>query len=121
MPVTPLGVEPFKIQPPITSSLDDGRPSTSLLQDAQRVFDLMQDERHLTAEDLLKTVEERLVVPETTRRKHLFPGRKERAAHRATATALLEITQVKELLHSRAALLETLKVCSIVFEMMTID
>ena len=58
MPVFPAGVTPYTIRPPLTTG-DDGQPSDSLWRDAQRVLDLIEDERHLTAQDLLHHVQER--------------------------------------------------------------
>lgn len=108
MPIVPPGVGAFEIQPPITSSQKDGHPTASLLRDAQRVFHLIQDERHLTAEDLLQSVEQRLAQHEASAPN--IKGR--RNANRAREKGRLEIAQVKELLADRSALLEKLKVCA---------
>lgn len=59
MPVFVQGVPQYKILPPVTCG-DHGEPTESIEKDAQRVFDLIQDERHLLAERLLLTVETRL-------------------------------------------------------------
>jgi hypothetical protein len=60
MPVFPSGVPTFTIQPPCTSG-DSGAPSDSLSNDFDRVFMLIEDERHLTAHALLESVRERLL------------------------------------------------------------
>jgi hypothetical protein len=59
MPVIPDCIPPFKIHAPTTSG-DNGAPTASLLKDAERVFQFMQDERHLTAEKLYLNVKQRL-------------------------------------------------------------
>jgi hypothetical protein len=60
MPVFPPGVPTFTILPPCTSG-DTGAPSYSLSNDLDRVFMLIEDERHLTAHALLESVRERLL------------------------------------------------------------
>lgn len=45
-----------------TTTRDDGAPSPSLLKDCRRVFALSEDERHLIAHKLLKSVQERLAA-----------------------------------------------------------
>jgi hypothetical protein len=116
MPVIPVGLESFEIQPPITAH-DDGRSSDNLLHDAQRVFNLIQDERHLTAEDLLNSVLRR--VDESTRTAdpithHSLNGLLHRKAARiakaARERAQKEITQVQKLLESKAATIDKLRV-----------
>lgn len=59
MPVIPPGIAPYSIQPPLTTG-DKGTPTDRILRDAKRVFDLIEDERHLTAMELYKTVKERI-------------------------------------------------------------
>ncbi|GKY99318.1 hypothetical protein MPSEU_000886900 [Mayamaea pseudoterrestris] len=59
MPVIPDCIPPFEIKAPTTSG-DNGAPTASLLKDAERVFRLIQDERHLTAEKLYLDVKQRL-------------------------------------------------------------
>ena len=59
MPVIPSNIPAFAIDPPCTLQ-DDGAPSTSLKHDAARVLDLVRDERHLTAQDLLHSIQKRL-------------------------------------------------------------
>lgn len=117
MPVIPVGVEPFVILPPVTQ-IDDGLPSNNLLHDAQRVFHLIQDERHLTAEVLLTSVQER--VDEANRTavqlpthhgfRSLFPSKAARSAKTAHERAQIETAQVQELLKAKAAIIDKLKV-----------
>ncbi|KAL7566764.1 hypothetical protein ACA910_019362 [Epithemia clementina (nom. ined.)] len=59
MPVFPPGIEPYTIRPPLTTG-DKGDVSDSILHDARRVLDFMEDERHLTAQTLLHSVQERI-------------------------------------------------------------
>jgi hypothetical protein len=59
MPVIPHGIPHFIIRPPMTTS-DDGKPSESVARDVQRVFDLMEDERHLIALSLYENARERV-------------------------------------------------------------
>jgi hypothetical protein len=50
----------MKIQPPTTTH-DDASPSHSCLNDMERVFRLIEDERHLSARALYHSVQKRLV------------------------------------------------------------
>lgn len=59
MPVFAANVPPFEIRPPTTTG-DKGDPSDSILQDAHRIFALIDDERHLVAHKLYRNVRERL-------------------------------------------------------------
>jgi hypothetical protein len=62
MPVIPTGIPAYQIRPPLTTG-DKGEPSTgesSILTDTRRIFDLIEDERHLTAHALLVSVQKRL-------------------------------------------------------------
>lgn len=62
MPVCSPGVvDRYPIGSPLTLS-DRGEPSPSILQDAHRVFALIEDERHLIAQDLYQDVRRRLVA-----------------------------------------------------------
>ena len=61
MPAIPKGIPPFSIKAPLTSQYTDGAPTESILQDAKRVFDFVEDERHLTAHELYKSVKGRIV------------------------------------------------------------
>jgi hypothetical protein len=68
MPVVPKGISPFTIRPPLTSA-DMGAPSASILKDAQRVLDFIEDERHLTALKLYESVKSRIDTWDGTRKK----------------------------------------------------
>ena len=59
MPVHPTGIPPYHIQKPCTMG-DLGTPSRSMTTDLQRVLDLIQDERHLTAHALFTSIRERI-------------------------------------------------------------
>jgi hypothetical protein len=73
MPVIPTGIPAYQIRPPLTTG-DKGEPSnstcngstssstgeSSILNDTRRIFDLIEDERHLTAHALLVSVQKRL-------------------------------------------------------------
>lgn len=59
MPVIPKGIAPFTIKAPLTTG-DKGEPTASVLQDAKRVFDFIEDERHLMALDLYQSVKKRI-------------------------------------------------------------
>jgi hypothetical protein len=117
MPVIPLGVEPFEIRPPVTA-LDDGQPTDNLLADAQRVFHLIQDERHLTAEDLLTSVQERVAEAARAVEHHahfrlgLFhhSSKAAKRAKNAREHAHREIAHVQKLLEANAAIVDKLKV-----------
>jgi len=61
MPVIPNGILPFTIKAPLTST-DKGQPTDDILNDAKRVFDFIEDERHLTALDLYKSVMNRITA-----------------------------------------------------------
>jgi hypothetical protein len=52
----------FIIKPPSTLE-DDGTPSASLKQDFDRLLRLIEDERHLCADSLLESIEERVNAP----------------------------------------------------------
>jgi hypothetical protein len=120
MPVIPVGLEPFEILSPVAAS-DDGQPTNNLLLDAERVFRLIQDERHLTAEDLLNSVQERL--DEATRATaaglnakgrtsvfHSANNKAARSAKNARERSQHEIVRVRELLETKAASIDKLKV-----------
>jgi hypothetical protein len=113
--------KPFEIVSPVAAARsDDGQPTNSLLLDAERVFHLIQDERHLTAEDLINSVQERL--DEATRaaaarlkakgRTSVFPSANKaaRSAKNARERAEHEIARVRELLETKAATIDKLKV-----------
>lgn len=61
----------YVILPPTTTG-DDGTPSNSICQDLDRIVRLIQDERHITAHNLLQSVKEKLklppVLPETPKK-----------------------------------------------------
>jgi hypothetical protein len=59
MPVIPPGVAPYTIHPPCTMG-DTGVPSPSIVNDLQRVYNFIQDERHLTAHALYCTIQQRI-------------------------------------------------------------
>jgi hypothetical protein len=64
MPVIPDCVPKFTIRPPCTLN-DDGKPSDSIYNDVLRIFKFIDDERHLTAHDILLSVEKRITSWET--------------------------------------------------------
>ena len=75
MPVIPKGIPPFSIKAPLTSQYTDGAPTESILQDAKRVFDFIEDERHLTAYELYKSVKNRIETWDRAhKQKHQRPG-----------------------------------------------
>jgi hypothetical protein len=130
MPVTPPGVAPFPIRPPCTIG-DDGSPTLSILLDVQRVFNFIDDERHLTAQNLLHTVQSRMVEYEqnehhTTlpqngvkqqRKPHmvLFHKRQEKVKpleNEPIDQEKLEMQKVKDMLISKHAVVEKLEVRS---------
>lgn len=85
MPVIPKGIAPFTIKAPLTTG-DKGEPSDSILKDAKRVFDFIEDERHLTALDLYKSVKSRV---ETWDRAHKRKIHKK--AHKPNARSFLGV------------------------------
>lgn len=125
MPVIPHNMPPFEIHPPGTLD-DDGTPSESLRRDAERVFALIRDERHLSAEQLLVSVRERLAAETALdeeserskgstnskkKRMHFFHTKKDReeaAAEAKRAEKLEELAQVRKLLESERAALDKL-------------
>jgi hypothetical protein len=61
MPVIPTGIPAYQIRPPpLTTTSDKGEPSSNILTDTRRIFDLIDDERHLTAHTLLVSVQKRM-------------------------------------------------------------
>jgi hypothetical protein len=62
----PVILPPITIRPPCTLS-DNGAPSDSLANDVDRVFFLIDDERHLTAHTLLTSVQQRIAAWEENR------------------------------------------------------
>jgi hypothetical protein len=124
MPVTPPGLTPFHIRPACTIG-DDGSPTSSVLRDAQRVLNFTDDERHLTAQKLLQSVQSRVAafdhstVATTPARKpsmnagkggFLFNKKEKAAAVEASKQEQLEMEQVKDLLKSKHALFDKLEV-----------
>ena len=113
MPVFPPFVEPFTIRPPTTTN-DEGKPGPSLSKDVERVFRLIDDERHLTAQELLVSVQERLAEREQhlpkSKKPHLFPSRKARKTEAARHEDEAEIEHVKSYLVSRESQIEKLQV-----------
>ena len=122
MPVIPPNIPAFEIRPPCTLS-DDGAPSASLTNDVTRVFNLIQDERHLTAEDLLTSVQERIAAWKSAaaaasekeiasgkkKKKHFFHSKKDREEEAAREKEVQEMKQVQELLASKQAVIDKLK------------
>lgn len=121
MPVTPHGVPAFTIRPPCTIH-DDGAPTDSLRRDADRVFLLIEDERHLTAEALLASVQERvaaaLIEPGGLSsltlhkpKKSMFHGKRDKKeATDALEKKTAEVQQLKNFLASKSAVIHTLEV-----------
>mmetsp|Transcript_17862 Transcript_17862/g.41826 ORF Transcript_17862/g.41826 Transcript_17862/m.41826 type:complete len:948 (+) Transcript_17862:275-3118(+) len=123
MPVIPSGIEPFVITAPLTSG-DLGEPSSSVKKDTKRVFDFITDERHLTAEDLLKSVNERIDTWQTEQDRQeaekaasprsrgsfnrLRSSRKLREKEAEEALVNSEYEQAKALLEQNEAKLEVL-------------
>lgn len=61
MPVIPTGIPAYQIRPPFVAASDKcGEPSSDILIDTRRIFDLIEDERHLTAHKLLVSVQKRI-------------------------------------------------------------
>jgi hypothetical protein len=119
MPVIPNGVTPYKIQPPCTIG-DDGAPSDSLAKDTDRVFALIEDERHLTAGNLLMSVQQRIAERESlllsqiaspkTTKKGMFNNKKEKEVAEVREKEAAEIQQLKDFLQSKHAVLTKLEV-----------
>mmetsp|Transcript_6128 Transcript_6128/g.12285 ORF Transcript_6128/g.12285 Transcript_6128/m.12285 type:complete len:951 (+) Transcript_6128:32-2884(+) len=61
MPVIPHGIAPFTIKAPLTST-DPGQPTDNIFDDARRIFAFIEDERHLTALELHKSVMSRIMA-----------------------------------------------------------
>ena len=116
MPVFPKGVPRFAIRPPCTTG-DKGEPSPSVLNDAHRVFALLEDERHLTAQKLYHDIKRRIEQWETPSVKEASPKRKHRLhVHRRKQPSPEEVQRAKDmkdaknLLELREAELNTLEV-----------
>lgn len=60
MPVIPRGLSGFTIRPPCTLHDAKGEPTDDLYEDVKRVFDFIDDERHLTAHRLWNSVQKRI-------------------------------------------------------------
>ena len=129
MPVIPKGIAPFSIKAPVTSHYLDGSPSDSILQDAKRVFDFIQDERHLTAHELYKTVTSRMETWDKAQKQQqrasqrgggnnkrgFFGNRNNKKADAAAATATTaaqdaEYAKAKAFLQARQAQIVKLEV-----------
>ena len=74
MPVIPKGIPPFTIKAPLTSTDRTGAPTDDVLHDAKRVFDLIEDERHLTAMQLYKSVKTRVETWDKAHKRFLNAG-----------------------------------------------
>ena len=61
MPVIPPGIPQYHVQKPCTMG-DQGIPSLSIMIDVQRVFNMIHDERHLTAHSLYTSILHRIQV-----------------------------------------------------------
>lgn len=122
MPVIPENIPPFEITSPTTMG-DIGLPTDSLLVDAERVFKLIHDERHLTAERLYLDVQCR--VDEYDRHcgnvtkphsKFAAPWKGLTVSHKNKRTKLdeersaKEVQQVKALFQQKEAILQRLVV-----------
>jgi hypothetical protein len=59
MPVIPPGIPPYHIKKPCTMG-DKGIPSLSIIADLQRVLNMIDDERHLTAHSLYTSILHRI-------------------------------------------------------------
>jgi hypothetical protein len=111
----------FTIRPPCTTG-DSGDPGPSLGKDAERVFDFIEDERHLTAHDLLKDVrrrikeQEAIVTRNSTRSSKRKPSRlaiikrKEAAKSETEQLDREELDRAKEILNSKKAAIDKLEV-----------
>lgn len=126
MPVIPHGVPPFQILSPCTIG-DNGAPSDSLRKDADRVFLLIEDERHLTAETLLTSVQQRMQAWETRRlqqeqespslnnkkqKTKIFNNisKKDKEANDAREKEAAEMQQLNDFFASKHAVIKKLKV-----------
>ncbi|EEC48114.1 predicted protein, partial [Phaeodactylum tricornutum CCAP 1055/1] len=110
----------FNIRPPCTTG-DSGDPGPSLGKDAERVFDFIEDERHLTAHDLLKDVrrrikeQEAIVTRNSTRSSKRKPSRlaiiirKESAKLETEQLDREELDRAKEILNSNKAAIDKLE------------
>lgn len=118
MVVKPQHVPPFVVKPPGTVS-DDGAPSQSVYKDATRVFAFIEDERHLTAQTLLHSVQERYNAWDERRRAHhhhpnLFHhGKKHKEKVQAREKEAQEMEKTQKLLASKKAVIEILEVGSV--------
>jgi hypothetical protein len=118
------GGKRFTIRPPTTLK-DDGRPSTELRRDVQRVFALIEDERHLTAETLLTSVRQRLAEWERMGKKsprkktQLFTSKRDKEREQSREKKNLEMKELKALLESRSSEITKLEV-RIVYETIAI-
>jgi hypothetical protein len=110
----------FTIRPPCTTG-DSGDPGPSLGKDVERVFDFIEDERHLTAHDLLKDVRRRIKEQEaiatrnSTRSSKRKPSRlaiikrKESAKLETEQLDREELDRAKEILNSNNAAIDKLE------------
>lgn len=101
----------FTIKPPCTNG-DYGAPSPHVLKDAKRVFEFIEDERHLTAQTLLHDIQRRIkeadksISAEKSKR-HL--GRR-KGIVAANGVERKELEEVKALLHSKKDVITKLEV-----------
>jgi hypothetical protein len=107
----------YTIRPPLTIR-DDGQPTASIVLDAQRVFDFIQDERHLTAQKLYHSVLDRLPPLEEANPVHTKSSspfgrllkKKKKNGVDALSKRHADIRQVHDLLSKNASVLDKLEV-----------
>jgi hypothetical protein len=130
MPVFHEGIPKFTIQPPLTTG-DTGQPTSSLLLDTERIFALIEDERHLTARKLYQSVLARLsslTLSKNTNGKQLdqvqlsssltykrisrwVPSRNHQQQQSVTANKQdAEVDQIQRILQDRVEILDKLEV-----------
>ena len=73
MPVIPPGIPPYKIKKPCTMG-DQGIPSLSMMTDLQRVLNLIDDERHLTAHSLYTSILHRMQLYDNSNHNNNTPN-----------------------------------------------
>jgi hypothetical protein len=116
MPVISENVPPYSIRPPMTSG-DKGIATSCLFKDVERVFNFIQDERHLVAHDLYLSVASRIKdfhekqrdddKAKKQKNRGLFRPKAEQEAHHKKEE---DARKAKELLESNKQAIDTLEV-----------
>lgn len=93
---------------------DKGAPSKSIWKDAERVFALIEDERHLVAHELLESARSRLEAWEEKNKQSKGGVRSLRASKKAMLEQKErdEFIKTKDMFEAKKAAIDKLEVCT---------